>query len=133
VEVAGSNPARGNLKKGKIMEEEKLAEGTFVVSSSDSGMITGVISGIATTQMPGIGYMYIIKIEARTGKAWDNYPYSCCVLPRSMFMVAGATSEIPSVMDDPKSLLKSLLKAWDAGDVANWFDHHGKRLREICG
>ena len=113
------------------MEEEKLAEGTFVVSSSDSGMITGVISGIATTPMPGIGYIYIIRIMARTGKAWDNYPYSCCVLPRSMFKIA-YTEEIQSVMEDPKALLKSLLESWDAGDVANWFDHNGKHLREIC-
>jgi hypothetical protein len=50
-----------------------------------------------------------------------------------MFMVAGATSEIPSVMyDNPKVMLKSLLEAWDEGDVANWFDHNGKHLREIC-
>jgi hypothetical protein len=75
------------------MEEEKLAEGTYVVSNSDSGLIIGKICGLATTQIPGIGYMYIINIETRSGKDWDKYPYSCCVLPKSMFLVTHSHPE----------------------------------------
>jgi hypothetical protein len=70
------------------MEEEKLEEGTLVISTTNSGTITGEICGIATTEMPVIGHIYIIKITARRGKDWDKYPYSCCALPRSMLKVA---------------------------------------------
>ena len=116
------------------MEEEKLEEGTFVISTSDAGTITGEICGTATTEIPGIGYIYIIKIMARRGRDWSNYPYSCCALPRSMLKIAytEGVTEIPCVPGDAQTLLKSLLEAWDEGDLPNWMDHNGKHMREIC-
>ncbi len=102
MEVAGSSPAGGILIREEAMEEKKLEEGTFIVSTSEMGTITGEICGIVTTEMPGIGYIYIIKIMARTGKAWSKYPYSCCTLPRSMFKVAymDDTQEVTITADD---------------------------------
>jgi hypothetical protein len=119
------------------MEEEKLEEGTFVISTSDAGTITGEICGTATTEMPGIGYIYIIKIMARRGRDWSKYPYSCCALPRSMLKVAYHEEKdqptlILCVPEDAKALLKSLLEAWYEGDLPNWMDHNWKHMREIC-
>jgi hypothetical protein len=67
---------------------EKLVEGTVVTLSNDTGTIIGEVCGIASSEVPVLGYMYIVRIINRTGKAWDDYPYSCCVLPRNYFQLA---------------------------------------------
>jgi hypothetical protein len=69
------------------MSEENLKEGTKVVATLN-GMITGIIRGIATNEMPVVGHLYIIEITERHGMNWEAYPYSCTVLPRNQFNVA---------------------------------------------
>jgi hypothetical protein len=63
---------------------EKLSEGTGITATLETGTIIGEIAGIASELGPA-GYTYIIKITSRSGEAWLEYPYSCVVLPRSMF------------------------------------------------
>jgi hypothetical protein len=63
----------------------KLPEGTAIVYMDKEGHgIQGMICGVATTELPGAGVLYIVKITSRLGKEWNDYPYSCCVLPSSL-------------------------------------------------
>ena len=66
---------------------EKLEEGTMITATMESGTILGDIAGIASELGP-LGFVYIIKITSRSGKAWEEYRYSCVVMPRAMFQLA---------------------------------------------
>jgi len=68
--------------------EEKLVEGTKVTVTLKDGVITGEICGISSNELPTIGYTYIIKITQRSGKAFEDYPYSCLSFPRCLIHVS---------------------------------------------
>jgi hypothetical protein len=67
--------------------KEKLAEGTMITATMDTGTIQGEVVGIASELGP-LGYVYIIKLTNRCGKTWEKHPYSCVPMPRSLFQLA---------------------------------------------
>jgi hypothetical protein len=78
-----------NTNKEVLMDAvEKLEEGTLITATTEAGTILGEVVGIASELGP-FGFTYIIKIHHRGGIVWETYPYSCVVLPRSMFQLQG--------------------------------------------
>lgn len=63
---------------------ETLKEGTKV-SIAHNGGATGEIVGLGSQMVPDFCKMYIVKLIERSGQEWNDYKYSCVVLPRSMF------------------------------------------------
>lgn len=74
-------------KAKKLIEPEKLPEGTKVLAKFGIVELTGEIVGIATNELASIGHVYIIKIGSSSGLDRKEYPYSCLCLPQSMFVL----------------------------------------------
>lgn len=65
-----------------VIKEHNYAEGQRVKcspASSNTGVVTGVVCGIAQQFQPYSGAIYIIRLDV----ALPAYPYSCTVVPES--------------------------------------------------